>query len=258
MIPQAPNKHALIKRVTRFFDSNTWDKAPINKLINALCKRADTYLFGGMIRDIGLFGLKKFKSDIDLVFDGDKRELLKAFNDAGIVDVVENKFGGFRVKNLKWDIDIWAVHDTWAFKKGLVDFNNVDSLLDTTLMTWDAVLFNLSTRELIAKNGYLEDLISGRLEIVLKENPNQIGTLVRILRAIFGKHAVKLGENLIKLILDLLDEFTPEQIINYEKLSYSQNYISFENLNFLERLLSTYPGKGDLILSSNNQLSLDL
>ena len=92
--------------------------------------------------------------------------------------------------------------------------------VNTTLMTWDAVLFNLSTRELIAKNGYLEDLISGRLEIVLKENPNQIGTLVRILRAIFGKHAVKLGENLIKLILDLLDEFTPEQIINYEKLSY--------------------------------------
>ncbi|MDO6537413.1 hypothetical protein Q4524_02355 [Alteromonas stellipolaris] len=258
MISPAPNRQALIKRVSRFFNSNTWDKAPVNVLIDSLTQKADTYIFGGMIRDIGLFGLNKFNSDIDIVFNGNKKLLIESFKSVNIENYQENKFGGFRVKSSKWDIDIWTTHDTWAFKNGLVDFNNVGSLLNTTLMTWDSVLFNLETKELIFKDGYLDDLISGRLELVLSENPNEISSLVRFLRAIFGKNVNTLGEKATNFVIMLLAKFSAEEIINYEDDSYSKKYISLSRLSDFKKSLEQYSGKGDFRIGGYYQLSLDI
>lgn len=261
MISPAPNKEALRKRVNRFFSAKSLANTGVNEVISSLTDCAETYIFGGMIRDIGLFGLKKFESDIDLVFDGNRAMLLSALRKAKITDYSENKFGGFRVKQSrqsKWDIDIWTTHDTWAFKEGHVDFNNVNSLLDTVLMTWDSVLYNLSTKKIIYKDNYLDDLVAGRLEVVLEKNPNEIGSAVRLLRAIYGKHANCLGGNASQLLINILIENHVDDLLEYERESYGKRYLSANKITRLRNSLAHYDGQGDFDVSQFYQLPLDL
>lgn len=258
MLSPAPNKEALRKRVNRFFSSKSLANAEVNEVISSLTSCAETYIFGGMIRDIGLFGLKKFESDIDLVFDGNRELLLSALKKAKIKDYSKNKFGGFRVKQSKWDIDIWTTHDTWAIKEGHVDFNDVSSLLDTVLMTWDSVLYNLSTKKIIYKDDYLDDLISGRLDIVLDKNPNQLGSAVRLLRAIYGKHASYLGKSASLLLIDTLLTHDVNDLLSYEKNSFSKKYLNASKILKLRNSLVDYKGEGDLKVSQFAQLPLDL
>tara|TARA_R110002050_G_scaffold300748_1_gene472205 strand:+ start:3113 stop:3889 length:777 start_codon:yes stop_codon:yes gene_type:complete len=258
MIPAAPNKEALRKRVERFFSSNSTANKEVNEILTSLTGCAEIYVFGGMIRDIGLFGLKKFESDIDLVFDGNKEQLLSAFNKAKITNYSENKFGGFRVKQSKWDIDIWTAHDTWAIKEGHVDFNDVSSLLDTVLMTWDSVLYNLSTKKIIYKDNYLDDLVSGRLEVVLDKNPNQLGSAVRLLRAIYGKHASYLGSNASLLLIDTLFSNDVDDLLSYENASYSKKYLNADKIIKLRNSLAHYGGEEDFNVSQFIQLRLNL
>jgi predicted nucleotidyltransferase len=257
MIPPAPNKEALKKRVNRFFSSKSVANREVNEVISSLTDCAETYIFGGMIRDIGLFGLNKFESDIDLVFDGNRSMLLSVLNKAKITNYSENKFGGFRVKQSKWDIDIWATHDTWAIKEGHVDFDNVTSLLDTVLMTWDSVLYNLSTKQIIYKDSYLDDLVSGRLEVVLDKNPNQLGSAVRVLRAIYGKHASCLGDNARLLLIDTLFSYNIDDFLSYEKSSYSKRYLNASKIIRLRDSLVHHDGEEDFNVSQFSQLNLN-
>ena len=97
-----------------------------------------------------------------------------------------NKFGGFRIRNAKWDIDIWTMKNTWVFAQGHVDYRNINSLLDTTLMSWDSVLYSFPT--------------------------NKIGAYVRLLRPIYGKNVVNLGEKATKSLYNFFLEVPTEDI----------------------------------------------
>lgn len=254
----ARTKNALKQRVERFFASNEPARAEVSDVLNSLANIADIYVFGGMIRDICLFGIKGFQSDIDVICNSDKETLIRALTFKNIHDITENKFGGFRIKQLGWDVDIWCANDTWAFKNGLIEFQGINSLLSTTLMTWDSVLYNFSTKEIICNDDYLKDLLSGRLELVLKETPNEIGSIVRILRTIYGKHAQTLGEKAACMLKNAITNYNPNDFILYEYSSYSKKYLNNERLLSLSMLLEDYDGSGDLIVSNYKQLPLNL
>src|SRR5574337_992733 len=52
------------------------------------------YIFGGLLRDLAIFGKRGFKSDVDIVVDGDWESCVRYLEEA---NAVRNKFGGFRL-----------------------------------------------------------------------------------------------------------------------------------------------------------------
>ena len=143
-----------------------------------------------------------------------------------------NKFGGFRIRNAKWDIDIWTMKNTWVFAQGHVDYRNINSLLDTTLMSWDSVLYSFPT--------------------------NKIGAYVRLLRPIYGKNVVNLGEKATKSLYNFFLEVPTENIVDYEYKSYTTYYINNQKLARLKEALDTNSGNGDFRVTSVTQLAFDI
>jgi hypothetical protein len=255
----ARDKSSLKKRVDRFFYTPLKFRGEVSSVIMSLTKETEQniYAFGGLVRDISLFGLKDFSSDVDLVFDGSKAELEKALSSIKSAPMTENKFGGFRLHMTSWDIDIWSAEDTWAFREGLVEFSGIESLLETTLMSWDSALYDVNHKKLSYREHYLEDILKGRLDIVLANTPNEIGAMVRLGRTIQAKNAKSLSPKAAGLIRYYLDKYSFNELVEYEKQSYHDQFITLTSLDSLSRTLDSDSQNEDVTLDLK-QLKLNL
>ena len=91
----------------------------------------DVYLFGGVLRDLALLGRKGFNSDIDVVVEGNWEQFVSYLDS---LKAHKNKFGGYRLTIGGWPVDIWNASETWAIKRGLVRYNGIASLTETTVL----------------------------------------------------------------------------------------------------------------------------
>ncbi len=235
----AKNKNVLKQRLMRFFDENNESRKPLKSFFDELSEKGSIYIFGGLVRDLALFGIRKFDSDIDLVYT----------NNGGLEAILEqkaisiNKFGGYRLKLEEWDLDLWEAKNTWAFKNGLKQFREISSMLDTTITNWDSVLFSWSDKEIICRESYFKDLQEKYLDIVLKENPNDLGLIVKLLRFCAIKEVEETSRNIANLLLEGLSDYSVDEVLNYEKSSYDKVFLSSR---LIDNLLSEINHKDDL------------
>lgn len=238
MVRIARNPAELKKRVLRFFDPQG-PRKPLVNFIESLSSINDVLVFGGCVRDIALYGVKLFSSDIDLVFSGSSEELTKALKRLECeYELSQNKFGGYRTVVKGWDVDLWAVKSTWAFKKGHVEYRSIDSLLETTITNWDAIFYNWNENKIICGDNYFSDMQDGYLTLNLSQNPNLTGCLVRILRFYFMKKANLFSPVIRQFIIDKIEERNVEDIVRYEIEKYPRDrYLNSECvINFLEEI----------------------
>ncbi|MGS3629742.1 hypothetical protein ACLFKX_11300 [Enterobacter hormaechei] len=132
------------------------------------------------------------------------------------------------------DFDIWSINDTWAFKNRIVEFKDTYSLLNTTLMSWDSILYDVKKKHLISPDNYLHDLHHRRLELVLQKTPNEVGSVIKILRTIYNKRVQILGPQLTDFLLQALHEHSFDQLRQYEYGSYHSSSFSVEDLRRLK------------------------
>jgi len=182
----------------------------------------DVYLFGGVLRDLALFGKKGFNSDIDMVVVGNWSHLVTHLLH---LNAVKNKFGGYRLTLGGWPIDIWNAEDTWAIKQQIVPYKGISSLIDTTVLNWDAILMNWRTREFICRKNYFKDIDLRVLDIVLENNPNPLGMAVRVFRHLYLKDARKITPTAAKYMANCAKQHTFEEFQIAEKNSYNNNVI---------------------------------
>ncbi len=230
------NTQALKKRLLRLLSFKD-DQGNLDNFLSTVSAEGELFLFGGAIRDVALHGISSFSSDLDFVFDGGNTRLKLLLSD---YDIEENKYGGFRINISGYDIDIWALEKTWAFQKQLVKYDSVESLLKTTITNWDSCLFSWNKKSLILSENYLNDLRAGFLDVVLKENPNELGMLVRVLRCFALKEANKFSNKLIDLVFYNLQEYSVSEILDYERMSYEKIYISRNIISYLKEVLHPY------------------
>lgn len=253
------NRNDLLKRRLEDFFSSRDDRKAARDMMLALAEDTRVWIFGGMIRDIGLFGRKGFCSDIDVVIESDRGDLTNRIKKLPIEYFTVNKFGGIRFRYQEIDFDIWCLADTWAFKQQIISLEDVHSLLETTLMTWDAVLYDLQRRKVISPENYLTDLVEKRLELVLNRTPNEIGSLVKILRTIYGKEVDKLGPKLCQFLREMLRTYSGEILMRYELSHYQTSIINGLKLANLRMALCLNQPDTDLVLCSEqppHQLTL--
>jgi hypothetical protein len=193
----------------------------------------DVYLFGGILRDLALYGVKGFDSDVDLVVDGSIDEL------KGLLSkhkAERNKFGGYRLKvgrgssssalEKYWDIDIWEAKNTWAFQEGHVQYDDITSLLQTTITNWDSILMNWRTKAVITREDYFQDIRSLYLDMVLAKNPNKLGMAVRVFRYLTTKNARKFSFEVLRYLVATSKAYSYEDLFFAEKKSYGEISIS--------------------------------
>lgn len=182
----------------------------------------DLYLFGGVLRDFAFYGRKGFKSDIDLVVEGNWdgcRSFLEQHN------AHRNKFGGYRLVVGGELVDIWCARHTWAVVQGHVAYTGISSLLETTVLNWDAILMNWRTRRIICSEDYLTMLQQRIMDVVLEHNPNPKGMAVRVFRHLGLKEAKSISLRAAVYMAKSARLYTYEQLVDYELTSYGDSYI---------------------------------
>ena len=209
----------------------------ISEFLEYMCAAlptGDLYLFGGVLRDLALSGQRGFSSDIDIVVDDDDwTHLVKYLRSRG---VTQNRFGGFRLKVNEWPIDIWTARETWAIRKGLVEYHGIESLTETTILNWDAILLNWRTKRIICSPDYFRQIRGRVMDIVLTENPNPLGAAVRAFRHLCLKDAKELTARAARYLADAAHEYPDETIIKSEIASYRESIIDPAILGFFRHM----------------------
>lgn len=201
--------------------------------ITAAMPDGDVYLFGGIIRDLALLGCKGFNSDIDLVVEGCWSHLVSYLES---LNAHKNKFGGYRLMIGEWPVDIWNAEETWAIKKGLIQYNGIASLTDTTVLNWDAILMNWRTRSFIYRKNYFKDIEFRMLDIVLEENPNPLGMVVRVFRHLCLKDARKISVTATKYLAKSTQIYSYDEIKSCEIGSYGNSIIDVPVYRFFKQI----------------------
>lgn len=185
--------------------------------LSEVAPRGEVYIFGGVIRDLALIGRRGFSSDVDVVVEGDWSLCESYLRKSG---AIRNKFGGYRLEVSGWPLDIWKAEETWAIKQGLVSYRGISSLLDTTVLNWDAALMHWRTKKIICKENYLEHLRDGILDLVLEQNPNPLGMYVRVLRHWCSKDARKVTVRTLRYLADCSRQYSYDDVAAAERKSY--------------------------------------
>lgn len=247
LLKGGPERRVNVDQVEMFVEglSNPFDRAlPYSSapdfldFLSALVPEGDVYIFGGLLRDISLYGKRGFNSDIDVVVEGEWFLVSDYLRRMG---AKQNKFGGFRVTVDGWPIDIWSAQETWAIKRGFVSYVGISSLLDTTILNWDSILMNWRTKSFIHKESYFPDLRDRRLDVVLLQNPNPCGMAVRVFRHLCSKDAHKVSARAMEYLCSVTREFSLQRLVSAELGSYGRSVIEpaiyrfFEELSVFER-----------------------
>ena len=227
MVAVAANPNVLSRRV-RYFVSRERARDPkLARLLDEVAGPA--YLFGGVVRDLALYGkrdLAHHEVDIDVVCAARGREGARFFDRlATDRSVARNKFGGFRLTTHRWNVDVWPAEDTWAFRQGKFRYESVESLLETTITSWEAILFPLDGVPLACGGSYFKDLQSGRLDVVFDDNPNPLGMYVRLVRACIDWPVRHLSERARGVVAEAMRIYSFEDMKSYEETHYRRRYI---------------------------------
>ena len=177
---------------------------------------------GGVLRDIALYGIRGLESDIDLVYEG---ALLDTDLSNKGIGFSRTKFGGFRTKTNHWMVDFWHAEDTWALRNNIVEYRNIESLLDTTITNWESILYDVSNDKLLYRKDYFREINAGYLDLVLEPNPNPLGMAVRLVRAYAHKGASQLSAEMASNIECALNRYSFEELSSYERAHFRQGHI---------------------------------
>lgn len=196
----------------------------------------NVYLFGGILRDLAMFGRRGFTSDIDLVVDG---EWVHVQNYLRAIDASVNRFGGFRLMVDGWPIDLWSAQETWAIRRGFVQYTSIWSLTKTTILNWDAILFNWDTKRILCGPDYFTDVQERTMDIVLSENPNPLGAAIRAFRHLCMNDAKKITLRATKFLSTAARQYSTREIIESEALSHYHRVIDPGVIRFFREVDTT-------------------
>lgn len=231
----APSSRILKRRV----DDYLWREggAPIQRLRDILGEHfrplGPSAVIGGLVRDMARRGKVGFMSDIDLVIDAPPREVAEL---AGRLGAAPNAFGGYSSSHPGWEIDFWALTETWAAVAGHVRMRGFDDLVDATFFDCDAICYEIETRRLHALPGYFERLASRKIEVNLLPNPSPEGNLLRAARRIL-LWGFDPGPRLRAFLEATLDEDAYRLIVSRELSLYANDVLG--SFGSADALLST-------------------
>lgn len=145
----------------------------------ALRKRT-AVLFGGTLRDLMALGERARPRDLDLVLDTPLADDLASTG----VESRFNRFGGCRLRDMEYEIDLWPLARTWAFCALGVGSRDFTDLPRTTFLNVEAMAVRLGASERRLgpwDETFFRGFLDQTVEVNLEDNPNPLGCVVRSL-----------------------------------------------------------------------------
>lgn len=204
-----PSLKALNGRLEYFCSRDARLQADLYDFIYNVFEGCKPYIFGGVIRDVGMHSKWGFFSDVDIVYTGylDYTKLPQ--------ETKQNKFGGFRVRHKKWLIDFWRAEETWACAQNIVPYTSIKSLLNTTTTNLESALYDIYEKKIICGNNYIKDLNDRHLYIINPYTPNTFKTLEKIILTIYKNNIISCDINVIHYIRKTFKETSNNEMENF-------------------------------------------
>jgi hypothetical protein len=226
------DEEELVGRISAFLSSRRGADARVYaERLSALGRVA---VVGGMVRDMARVGESGFCSDVDFVVEADPQALAGFM---ALQAVRRNRFGGYCVDGGSQAMDVWALEDTWANRMGLARTGGIEGLLGTTFFDWDAAIFFPSNNSVVLKDGYVEGLRLGVIELNLRETPNGLGAVARTLRALVGWRAT-LGPRLSEFLVSGLARFSAGEVEAAQAKAFGRVFVAAKDLGALAEAAS--------------------
>jgi hypothetical protein len=177
--PRVVDSVVALRHRLRLLLSNRYAGGAVSPVLRQLRAHGPVALFGGAVRDLAVNRPSAFRSDLDLVINGEPDAVGATLVHLG---GHRNRFGGYRLRLGHWTVDAWPLGATWAIRSGIVECRTFADLARTTFFNWDGVAYDVSNDILYADDSYLSSLRTRLLELNLEPNPNPLGNIIRALR----------------------------------------------------------------------------
>ena len=175
------NQQILEEKIVDWLVADYREKGPVSMVIKSLRGMGPLVLIGGRLRDILLEKTWRFESDLDFVINPPNQEEFEKFADR--LGAKPNRYGGYSLLSKeKWQVDVWLLKKTWAYREGHIEVEGFDDLLNSTFFNCDAIIYDFDNMKMRFAERYFEDLEYRVLGINLPHNPNRIGNAVRAIR----------------------------------------------------------------------------
>ncbi len=224
-------RSTLRKQVSKFVASQTGIRQPLRPIFDKIRQKGRTaFLFGGALRDLIIHGLKENPRDLDIVVSKMTPELEKYLS-----KYLEKRtrFGGFQVCISRWDFDIWALGDTWAFRENHFSGKAFSDLPKTTFLDIQAVVAELIPKpgapRRIYSNGFFEAVLKRTIDINFEDNPfPKLCVLTALMTA--RKLDFTVAPRLTKYILHHVERLELEELVDLQQRHYKRALFDCDTL----------------------------
>jgi hypothetical protein len=211
------------RRVSEFLASESPYRRPLGPLVQEICRRGRcAYLFGGTLRDLMLHGPGATPRDLDIVVS----ELTPDLDGyLGPHLTKRTRFGGLQVSCGHWDLDIWALSQTWAFQQRLIAPGGFEDLPRTTFLNVQAVVVEAGDpcgrpRKVIER-GFFQSLTERTLDVNFEENPFPAHCVLSALITAYRLDFV-LAPRLIRYVLHYAGQTDFDELCGYQAQRYGR------------------------------------
>lgn len=150
----------------------------LSNFIRAQNRSGEAFLFGGAPRDVIFSGAANV-NDLDIFVSGELQITSE------LESARRTKFGGWRTRVGAYDVDVWRLEDSAAFRKSVVPDISVKELLRTVCFSTDAIAISMAERgRIVVLPIFLESLDRKRLDFVREPERLEAVYCARIARLV--------------------------------------------------------------------------
>jgi hypothetical protein len=164
----------LTKRIDRFFANHVILNSGLRKIVARIeGEQWPAVVFGGMPRDLLVFGLDVRPRDVDIVIADVSLEDISAVFSRSVHR--RTRFGGLSLRVDQWKLDVWPLKQTWAFKTLGVSVPSFEDLPKTTFLNAEAIAVDLFKeprgKRKVYSFGFFESVRRKVIEVNFEPNP---------------------------------------------------------------------------------------
>jgi hypothetical protein len=209
-------------------------------LIDSCNEVGEAFLFGGLVRD-ALLGSSGVFGDVDIFVSG---PLNREFVENIARSSRRTNFGGIRLVVGKFDVDIWELPKSHAFRIEQGRSISIPSLLNTVCFSTDAVAASLLNSKVIASARFKSTLRSRVVSFVKRPNAAEILQVVRIARLIV-RNGVIPDEEVARYFVDGEKLFGREALVSAEVKWKGRRVLDLPIMDRVSEICSTPPNSVD-------------
>ncbi len=210
----------------------------------------EAHVFGGFPRDLMVAGIDAAPRDVDIVLAQDRIIEVKS----ELAEYVERvtRFGGLHLSLYGWDVDVWSLEQTWAFRKDDQFDDTFADLPKTTFLDVDAVAVPISeSSSHVHEHGFFDAICARTVGLNYRPNPYPALCVVRALD-IARRLDFSLNAELVSYILETVQEQSTSALVEAQESHFGTIRLSPSTLNQMIRTLQKRQstGFGSIRLSS--------